>query len=123
MQIVIILLSQAVADERIECSPQTDTHGFSHLCIEASFETFYLLLFSVHMRRSITGQIIKLLQVFIHTFTALSEPHELRHFHGHQTWWDIGAAEYLGELRQVIGAFGGKVVRWWDHQIPAGPCS
>ena len=51
------------------------------------------------MRRSITGQIIKLLQVFIHTFIALSEPHELRHFHGHQTWWDIGAAENLGELR------------------------
>ena len=66
MLIVVVLLSEAVTDKLIEGGTGRYTHGFAHLCVQASFEAGNLLRVGVHKLWRVTGQSVEQSMVLHH---------------------------------------------------------
>ena len=83
MQIVLVLLSQGIADELIICGAPRVGHSFHQLSAKTSLKASNLLFFCINKTWGITVQIVESMHVLSKSLGPLCESHELSYLHAH----------------------------------------
>jgi hypothetical protein len=71
INIIVLLLLQAVTNKVVETSPHVCTHMFHHLGIQASLKASDLLGINIHHISGIAAQVIERMQILGHSLRAL----------------------------------------------------